>query len=91
MTPVGPPAPPPPAIVLYEDTIPPEKRGLVLCHHLSFVGAPLTGTLRVTVTDNVATTVQFNSSGIAELRSVHTSLRKKAHERTTAFERNFTW
>lgn len=83
----------PPAVVVFEDSIVTDKRNEMISRYkLDFVPCSLGGMSQVQVLDDVATTVQVNpATGRAELRSVHTSLRKKAHERTTEFERNFVW
>jgi hypothetical protein len=91
MLPLGPP-PAPPGWVVFEETITTETQGTVSRCLLNFVSPPLADTTQVRVEDSIATTIQINSKGIAELRAVHTSLNKKARqERMSQFEREYPW
>lgn len=94
MTPIGPPAPPPQAIVVFEERVSPEQRSRVVsCHRLDFVCLPISGTtMRVQVTNDVTTTTQLNSNGSGGLRAVYTSLAKRIRqERMSTLDREYPW
>jgi hypothetical protein len=82
----------PPAIVVFEERLATEARNEKISYcRLDFGSCPLQGVAQVRIGDDTAITVQINSLGSTELRSIHTSLRKKAHRPTTDLARNFSW
>lgn len=84
--------PPPPAIVVFEDNVITESRNEKMSRYrLDFASGAIAGMAQVCVNDDTAITVQIDSLGCTELRSIHTSLRKKAHRPVTDLERDFVW
>jgi hypothetical protein len=91
MIPFGPP-PAPPGWVVFEETVSNETQGVVSRRQLNFVSPTLADTTQVRVVNDIATTTQVNSKGLAELRAVHTSLNKKARqERMSKLELEYPW
>jgi hypothetical protein len=92
MLPLGLP-PAPPAVVLFEESIRPERSCVFSHEWFSFVDASFAEITQVTITDTIVFTARLDPvSRVAELRSVHTSLNKKARqERMSTFEREYPW
>jgi hypothetical protein len=93
MSPIGPPPAQPQAMVIFEDRISPDKNRIVSYHHLNFATATVCGTMRVTVSGDMAIATLLNPvNGAGELYGVYTSLRKRAQqEKMSALDTEYPW
>jgi hypothetical protein len=84
---------PPPAVVLFEESIGPSRPKTCSHEWLSFVDASHMEIVQVTIVGEAVYAHRVNPvTRVAELQAIHTMLNKKARqERMSTFEREYPW